>query len=222
MYWAISDGADEQFITNEISQSVQADLPFIVGEFSYKFNREGGCNYETDYRTIIRLCQENDIGWLAWEWGPGNEFADPTCNIMNMTTDSYYNTLQDNWAKELAVTSQFSIMNTSVTPDYIINGGVCNPKDVESLSQLKEIRLEANPNPAYGQFFLKFNYKPEQTFTLRIFNSLGQLTDSRFVNQYGQDVLQYSFPMGCRNGVYSFIITDGNNSSSINVVKIGD
>jgi mannan endo-1,4-beta-mannosidase len=222
MYWAISDGADEQFITNEISQSVQADLPFIVGEFSYKFNREGGCNYETDYRTIIKLCQENDIGWLAWEWGPGNEFADPSCDIMNMTADSHYNTLHDNWAKVLAVTSPYSIMNTSVTPDYIINGGVCDQQDVESLLYIEGSSLQVNPNPCMGQVILSYKHFKPETLLLKTFNALGQLVVSKYVNQMKSGELQYVFPAGCPNGIYSFILTDGRNTSTVNVFKISD
>jgi mannan endo-1,4-beta-mannosidase len=222
MYWAVSDGADEQFITSEIAKSVQADLPFIVGEFSYKFNRDGECNYETDYRTIIKRSQENYIGWLAWEWGPGNEFADPTCDIMNMTADNYFSTLHDNWAKELAVTSPYSIRNTSVTPDYIINGGVCNTQEVESLSETREISIDVSPNPCFGRCLLKYQNASNQPISVKLFNSLGQFVDSRYLIPIGSGELQYVFPAGYPNGVYSLIITDGRNHSNINVVKIGD
>lgn len=119
LYWAISDGADEAYITNEFQESVDIGLPFIVGEFTYKFNREGGCDYEADYKTIIRLCSKYEIGWLAWEWGPGNDYFEPTCDIMNMTADSYYNTLKDTWAKEVTMTSPYSIDSTSITSEYI-------------------------------------------------------------------------------------------------------
>ncbi len=124
-YWAIADGADEAFITGQFQAAVAANLPFIVGEYAAKFNQNVQCVIECDYKTIIKRCQENEIGWLAWEWGPGNEFADPTCEVMNMTMDSYYNTLKDGWAKEVALTSAYSIAQTSRTPKYIINGGRC-------------------------------------------------------------------------------------------------
>ena len=48
------------------------------------------------------------IGWYAWEWGPGNDFYDPLCGVMDMTSDRLFANLKPGWA--------FGIKNTSVTP----------------------------------------------------------------------------------------------------------
>lgn len=129
-YWDKADGGDANFITTQFQAAVDAGLPLMIGEFAGLFNRGGACTYEADHETIIKRAQEMGLGYLAWEWGPGNEFAHPTCTVMNMTTDSHFNTLQIGWAREVALSSANSIKNTSVTPQYIINAGVCEPTSV--------------------------------------------------------------------------------------------
>ncbi len=175
LYWAISDGADEAYITTEFQQSVNIGLPFIVGEFTYKFNREGGCDYEADYKTIISLCSKYEIGWLAWEWGPGNDYVEPTCDIMNMTTDSYYNTLKNTWAKEVVVTSPYSIDSTSVTPEYIMNGGKCSLQSVNDNFLFSSFKLEQNfPNPFNPSTNIKFSLSKQSTVKIIIYDLTGR------------------------------------------------
>jgi hypothetical protein len=113
MWWPVEWGYSDQKITDEISQSVKMNLPLVVGEFAHT---GVGCETTINYKHIIAECQKNDIGWLAWEWGPGNS----DCTEMDMTTDSKFETLRD-WALEVAVSDQNSIKNTAVRPKFILN-----------------------------------------------------------------------------------------------------
>lgn len=73
---------------------------------------------EVDYKTIIEVCNQNEIGWYAWEWGPGNGKDNdyPDCVVMDMTPDRLFANLKPGWAEEVAISSPYSIKNTSVTP----------------------------------------------------------------------------------------------------------
>jgi mannan endo-1,4-beta-mannosidase len=122
IYWSISDGADANFIRSKLQKSVNLGYPLLVGEFS-KFGGYAGqnvsmcsANGEIDYRTIIEVCHQNEIGWYAWEWGPGNDFNDPLCAVMDMTPDRLFTNIKSGWAKEIAISSPHSIKNTSITP----------------------------------------------------------------------------------------------------------
>jgi mannan endo-1,4-beta-mannosidase len=123
LYWGKSSGANANFIRSNLQRSVALNYPLIVGEFS-KFGAYAGAgvsscsspNGEIDYATIIEVCQQNEIGWYAWEWRPGNEFNDPLCAVMNMTTDRTLANIQSGWAEEVAISSPYSIKNTSITP----------------------------------------------------------------------------------------------------------
>ena len=101
-------------VKGEIKESVEMNLPLIVGEFAPMGPQ---CVEAIPYRTIMEECEANEVGWLAWSWGPGNS----DCEAMDMTTDSTFATLRD-WGLEVAVTDSLSIANTSVRPNSIVTG----------------------------------------------------------------------------------------------------
>ena len=112
MWWPYMWGYDEQRVIDEIAESVSMGLPLIVGEF-------GGMWEETDtgqipYRTIIDECTANEIGWLPWSWGPGNNPQE----FLDMTEDGTYDTLHG-WGLVAAVTHSNSIANTAVRPQSL-------------------------------------------------------------------------------------------------------
>ncbi|MFK0733150.1 MAG: cellulase family glycosylhydrolase [Gloeotrichia echinulata GP01] len=122
LYWGISNGANANFIRSHLQKSVNLGYPLIVGEFSkfgaYPGEHKSVCspNGEIDYKTILKECHKHEIGWYAWEWGPGNDYNDPLCSVMDMTPDRLFKNLKPGWATEVAISSPYSIKNTSVTP----------------------------------------------------------------------------------------------------------
>jgi mannan endo-1,4-beta-mannosidase len=111
-----------------LQQAVDLDYPLIIGEFSqfgdFPCGSPDGTSMcsgdgEIDYQIILSACDEREIGWYTWEWGPGNGFFDPLCAVMDMTPDQRFANLKPGWAREVALDSPFSIKNTSVTPASI-------------------------------------------------------------------------------------------------------
>lgn len=127
LYWSKSCGADAEFIRSNLQEAVDLGYPLMVGEFS----QYGGfpcsdpaasiCSpdAEIDYQTILAACHELQLGWYAWEWGPGNDYNDPLCAVMDMTPDRLFANLKPGWAYEVAISSPFGIQQTSVTPASI-------------------------------------------------------------------------------------------------------
>jgi len=88
-----------------------------LGEFAGVCQYCHELNNETPYQTILEECHKNAIGWIAWEWGPGNEKArNNPCYAMNMTTDGTYAAIRPGWPNEVAITHPYSIKNTARTP----------------------------------------------------------------------------------------------------------
>jgi mannan endo-1,4-beta-mannosidase len=137
LYWPKFGGADANFIRSKLEHSVSLGYPLIVGEFSGYGGWAGldennvdengekkpksvcSPDGEIDYKTIIEVCHQNEIGWYVWEWGPGNDKGDPPdplCVVMDMTPDRLFVNLKPEWAEEVAISSPFSIKNTSITP----------------------------------------------------------------------------------------------------------
>lgn len=177
MYWAISDGADGQYIGQQFANAVNAGLPFIVGEFTSLFNRGVECTYATDYEDILSICDAQAIGWLAWEWGPGNEFADPSCDVMNMTTNSMYATLKDGWAKVVAETSPHGIKRTSRSSYFVLHGGACDPVTVPQ-ENVEPLMVTVAPVPSFGSFMVTYTTSDVGSTTLTICTNVGSVVES--------------------------------------------
>jgi len=114
MWWpsAWRGAGVEQFVIDEIKESVDLNLPLIVGEFA---NKGPGCSCCIPYQTIIEQCALNEIGYLPWSWGPGNN----DCAEMDMTEDGTFDTLHG-WGLEVAITSTYSIRNLAVRPEWLV------------------------------------------------------------------------------------------------------
>jgi len=176
-YWAKNDGGDANFITTQFRAAVDAGMPLMVGEFAGLFNRGAACTFEADYETIIKRAQEMGLGYLAWEWGPGNESAHPTCTVMNMTRDNNFNTLQEGWAKDVALNSENSIKNTSITPQYIINAGLCPPTSV-SLASADAVEFTVSPNPFSELARVTVHTKHDGRLRVTVVNVLGEVVST--------------------------------------------
>jgi len=109
MWWPYEWQHTDQEVIDEIAQSVNMNLPLLVGEFGYKWDDTP--NGAIPYHTIIDQCTANQVGWLPWEWGPGNNPQ----TFLDMTTDSTYATLFG-WGLEVCVTYKNSIQNTAKRP----------------------------------------------------------------------------------------------------------
>jgi mannan endo-1,4-beta-mannosidase len=207
MYWAVTDGADADFIRDQINAGVNAGLPFIVGEFTEWFNRDDQCTSQTDYRSIIQYCQQFGIGWLAWEWGPGNEYADPTCEIMNMTTNSTYATLRDTWARVVAEESTYSISNTSITHYYTSHHGTCDPTSVVDGGKGASVSLSVFPNPSVGHPTMRVsNIANDAIVHVRVFTMHGGLVFSTMHGKRHDDAFIVNLPI-TGSGVYVCVVS---------------
>ncbi len=114
MYWSDIPAST---IEAELLESANLNLPLIIGEFAAA---GFSCELDIDYAAILAACQAHEIGWIAWEWGPGNT----PCSTMNMTTDNSFASLHD-WGLAVAVTDLNSIENTAVPIPFFTNT-TCN------------------------------------------------------------------------------------------------
>jgi mannan endo-1,4-beta-mannosidase len=101
LYWGKNEDRGKE-IALRLQDAVSRNYPLIVGEFS-KWGADNGAgsvcagNGEVLYADILSACDALNIGWYAWEWGPGNEYGDEGCVDMDMTgnTDATRNVLRN-------------------------------------------------------------------------------------------------------------------------------
>ena len=92
---------------------------------------------QVDYRQLAQQANAAGMGWLIWEWGPGNKWKEAgDCPQMDMTTDGTYASLsnwlgnawlRNDWARELAISATYSIKNTAKKTEFIKSGFTNSP-----------------------------------------------------------------------------------------------
>jgi mannan endo-1,4-beta-mannosidase len=117
MWWNDPNGTR---VTTELNESVNKNLPLIVGEFAQ--HAVTGCSSSPfAYKTLLSLSASLEIGWLAWSWGGVKNSDCASDGPFDMTTNGTYNGLTG-WGLEVARTDSYSIQNTAVRPRYMTAG----------------------------------------------------------------------------------------------------
>lgn len=111
-YWP-TNGAfgnySDATITNNFNALKKLDLPIVLGELAHA-DIQNGLTYNINYRLLMKLCQENEFGYLAWWWGFNNNPG--ANNQLSMTIDGLYTGLA-NAGKVIVIDDANSIKNTS-------------------------------------------------------------------------------------------------------------
>ncbi|HEX6225604.1 MAG TPA: cellulase family glycosylhydrolase, partial [Chryseolinea sp.] len=147
-YWSKVDILTVQptFIKDQLKKATDNNIPLILGELCGYGGWPGEGEPDTatctekgsiDYQTLLSEAAANNIGYLAWEWGPGNGFFNyeppVLCPAMDLTTDGTYQSIvaiapgstPRGWVRDVIIDSPYGIEKTAVKSDYILNGFKC-------------------------------------------------------------------------------------------------
>jgi mannan endo-1,4-beta-mannosidase len=147
-YWSkvAIQAVQPTFIKDQLKKATDNNIPLVLGELCGYGGWPGEGEPDTasceekgsiDYKALLSEAASNNIGYLVWEWGPGNgfyEYNPPVlCPGMDITTDGTYQSIVNiapgtaprGWIREVMIDSPYSVKNTSVKSTYIINGFKC-------------------------------------------------------------------------------------------------
>lgn len=116
----------QSFITTKLEAATNANLPLLIGELAnygaWNWNYDICQQYgQVNYQWIASECHRLGIGYLAWDWGPGNTGGgNPNCSIMDMTTNATFATLYG-WGLAIVNNATYGIITAQKTP-YILSG----------------------------------------------------------------------------------------------------
>jgi mannan endo-1,4-beta-mannosidase len=96
-------------ITSNMTALKNTGLPVILGELAHA-DIQNGLTYNINYRLLMKLCQDNEFGYIVWWWGFNNNPG--ANNQLSMTNDGLFTGLQ-NAGKVMATDDVNSIKNTS-------------------------------------------------------------------------------------------------------------
>lgn len=117
VYWTGREYS-KQIINDEIDECAALNFPIIIGEFA----QQAWDGSPLDFKTLLHKCDENEIGWIAWSWGPGNENTE-----LDMTKNGQFITLHE-WGLNVAVSNSYGLLNSSER-SYFIENNTCEIDD---------------------------------------------------------------------------------------------
>lgn len=129
-YWPKRFTDGQPFVEEIFNKAVADGFCFIDAEVSQFGASTGDDNIgvcepqgEVDYLRFVKLCAKNKIGYLLWEWGPGNEEHHKPCPQMDMTIDGTFAGLKDNHYGKLLVNNKtFGFQVSGRFTNYIKSG----------------------------------------------------------------------------------------------------
>lgn len=97
---------------------VAEEIPFHFGEGPQQVGYD--CESEFPWRKLLALCQEKEVGWIAWSWGFAKN-GDCHPGKFDMTRHGIYGEWENEWGRGLVSDDPNSIRNTSIRPPSIMN-----------------------------------------------------------------------------------------------------
>jgi mannan endo-1,4-beta-mannosidase len=110
------DGTTEDKINHyniAINRAVNEDIPFFLGEGPTP------CDWrciDSPYKYGMEICQENEIGWLAWSWGLVVNGDCKTPARFDWANNGVFGDWATKEGRDMAVDHPNSIKNTSLRP----------------------------------------------------------------------------------------------------------
>lgn len=131
LYWQHPWATDND-VTNALQASVTNNLPLIVGEFC-RYQADGDSTNPVSYTNIMEQCQKLNIGYIAWEWGPGNLNGNTPVPWVGFTEDGLFSSLHW-WGYEVAINNINGIQKTSKKSHYLLTDSCADLLPVTLLS----------------------------------------------------------------------------------------
>jgi mannan endo-1,4-beta-mannosidase len=111
-YWATAFGYDSVTLRSRLTQLVNAPVPVILGEIANFQSDTQPCQYPINYVSLLRMCRELNIGWLAWNWT--NDY----CNSRQMSSNGLFTSLSA-YGNTLVNDAYFGLANSAVKSPYM-------------------------------------------------------------------------------------------------------
>lgn len=158
-----------------LDSALKLQIPLIIGEFADVEMHQR----PVDYRSLMKLAAERDIGWLWWWWRSGGNEDNHAMTYTGQFGEWV------NRGKEIAEDSPHGIRATSVRTHYLRNRS-CTPANSSPLVPSAPILTQVNPTQG-AEVELRWQDKSanEKNFDIQVWDPRQQ--DWRLVKVVGPD-----------------------------------
>ncbi|MBX7241750.1 MAG: tail fiber domain-containing protein [Bacteroidia bacterium] len=144
-YWYGYANNDSLTMRTKITNAVNANFPFIFGEVANQQDDQVLCQYNLNYRPVLSMCQEFNIGWCAWSWDNDG------CPNRQVTTNGNFSSLTP-YGSVIVNNPYFGISNTAVRSKYL-EFGVCSSGNNDHNTNYGDSSFVSNTSGDYNSAF---------------------------------------------------------------------
>ncbi len=180
-YWYLyAANMDSVTVRGKLENLEGTGLPFILGEIA---NRQSDgvdeCFYTLNYVPLLRMCQEKDLGWLAWSWD------NDVCVPRMMSSNGNFSALTS-YGDDLVNNAEYGMSNATRS-GYLVNNFSCTGTGVDN----EVLSLAVSVSRLYGNIFV-LNQSDEE-ITMEVFDVVGRKWIQKNIQPNAQEVFSDPF-----------------------------
>ncbi len=190
-YWYGYTGNDSIAMRTELQTALNAQIPLVLGEVATQQDDQTNCQYNLNYKAILRMAQEMNLGWLIWAWYKDN------CPARKISTNGSFASLTP-FGNEIVHDPVFGLQPHAVRSEYLLQNGVCATGTEPSFVKQPVILY---PNPAKNQVTVLSGDQPGSIISLHSMDGrkLKEQTESQILNLDGIAPGLYRISVGGRS-----------------------
>ena len=83
-YWYYYANNDSATMRGKITSALSKGVPIVLGEIANLQDDANPCQYTLNYKPLLKICQQLNVGWIAWSWDHDN------CGARQISSTGYY------------------------------------------------------------------------------------------------------------------------------------
>ena len=128
-YWYAYANNDSATMLGILQNAKSANYPLMLGEIANYQDGNTACEYALNYTSLLHICQNLNIGWLAWSWN------NDVCASRQLSNDGSFTNLSS-YGNDIVNNSDYGLSTTAKLTTYLYNNqGSCVTTGIPLVSQ---------------------------------------------------------------------------------------
>lgn len=146
-YWYGYANNDSLQMATKINNVLTQNIPFVLGEIANQQDDVTMCQYNLNYKPLLKFCQQKKVGWLAWSWDHDG------CPNRQVSTNGMFNSLST-YGNDIVNNPVYGLLTApSPKSQYLLTNGACLTAALtENDLTGKGMEMHVYPNPSKGEF----------------------------------------------------------------------
>lgn len=117
-YWYYYTNNDSTIMRNKVDNAMANNFPLVFGEVCNLQPDAVPCQLPLNYQPLLNICQQLNIGWLAWTWDHD------ACPGSQVSSNGFFNNLSS-FGNDIVNNASFGIQSHSKLSTYLLYNQSC-------------------------------------------------------------------------------------------------